>query len=127
MAPRFHHIIAASSPTLNSSMKKPSYASLPLAGKSSALNFAQGLHSAQNGDCAKDSHWEENVSEGHAAVVEEVDELDRKDRAKEGRVGQWGRTQGLGKAAEVRAQETEPLCKSIGSAAVICARELGCR
>lgn len=78
MAPRFHHIIAASLPTLNSSMNKPSYTSLPLAGKSSALNFAQGLHSAQNGDCAKDSHWEENVSEGHAAVVEEVDELDRK-------------------------------------------------
>lgn len=58
------------------------------------------------------------MSEGHAAVVEEVDELDREDRAKEGRMGQWGRAQGLGKAAEVRAEETEPLCKNIWLAAV---------
>lgn len=107
-------------------MNKPFYTSLPLAGKSSALDFAQGLHSAQDGGRAKDSHWEDNVSEGHAAVVEEVDELDRKDRAKEGRVGQRGRAQGLGQAAEVRAEETEPLCKSIGSAALHCAHELGC-
>lgn len=52
------------------------------------------------------------MSERHAAVVEEVDELDREDRAKEGRVGQRGRAEGLGKAAEVRAEETEPLCKT---------------
>lgn len=59
---------------------------LSLAGKSSALNFAQSLHSAQNGGCAEDSHGEKNVAEGHPPVVEEVDELDREDRTKEGRV-----------------------------------------
>lgn len=66
------------------------------------------------------------MSEGHAAVVEEVDELDPKDRAKEGRVGQRGRAQGLGKAAKVRTEETEPLYKSIRSAAVPCAYGMGC-
>lgn len=66
------------------------------------------------------------MSEGHAAVVEKVDALDRKDGAKEGRVGERGRAQGLGKAAEVRAEETEPLYKSIGSAAVPWAHEIGC-
>lgn len=49
------------------------------------------------------------MAEGHAAVVEEVDELDREDRAEEGRMGQRGRAKSLGKAAEVRAEKTEPL------------------
>ena len=49
------------------------------------------------------------MAEGQAAVVEEVDEFDRKDRPKEGRMGQRGRAEGFGKAAEVRAEETEPL------------------
>lgn len=66
------------------------------------------------------------MSEGHAAVVEEVDELDREDRAKEGRVGQRGRAEGLGKAAEVRAEETKPLYKSTGLAAVLETPEMGC-
>jgi hypothetical protein len=59
------------------------------------------------------------VAEGHAAVVEEVDELDRKDRAEEGRMGQRGRAKGLGEAAEVGAEETEPLWKAFGLAAVL--------
>lgn len=66
------------------------------------------------------------MSERHAAVVEEVHELDGKDRAKEGRVRKRGRAEGLGKAADVRAKETEPLCQSIGSAAVLQNHEMGC-
>lgn len=59
------------------------------------------------------------MAERHAAVVEEVDKLDRKDRAKEGRMGQRGRAKGLGKAAEVGAEETEPLWKGVWLAVVL--------
>lgn len=92
--------------------------SLSLAGKSPALNFSQGLHSAQNSSCAEDSHREKNVAERQSPVVEKVDKLDREDRTKEGRVRQRGRSQGFGKAAQVRAEEAEPLCRSIGLAVV---------
>lgn len=56
------------------------------------------------------------MAERHAAVVEEVDELDREDRAEESCMGQRGRAQSLGKAAEVRAEETEPLWRGTGLA-----------
>lgn len=73
IVPLLDNVIAASSLSPNSMYEQVLLYlrtnSLSLGSKSSALNFTQGLHSAQNSGRAEDSHREKNVSKGHAAVV----------------------------------------------------------
>lgn len=88
---------------------------LPLPGQTSALHLTECLHATQKRSGAQNGYGDQDMAQRHAAVVQKVHDLDADDGPEEGRVGQGSRAEGLGKLAEVGAEEAEPLRDDINN------------